>query len=311
MANLSLPGMHAQFQVLRQLELLDGQGHHGQVRLELPPKLGHVAHVIDALVEPAGKPRGNRLGGYALLGHRGQNQEQLDRGLRPIGFVQRHFDHRRLAALGIGNAAIDAARLADRSQKLPRRLGDHRPGDLQRPGHAGYRERTDKTLMPGDKLLHGVRPRVDADPIGHVEREEIAGLQKGVHGLQADVVGIDEIRSGPAAGPHRRVRLGPNVGRDGCLRSCARGATCSIPGQCRALDAGPESSHPVGPTPGAQNGRQRPSNTWVITRCVLRYRFLAGTRSVPATNNCQTHAQHEEILLVPTPLVNGSPVRGL
>ena len=213
MANLSLPECTLSFRFFGSWNSRTAKATTARVGLELPPKLGRVADVIDALVEPAGKPRGNRLGGYALLRHRGQNKQQLDRALRPIGFVQRHFEHRRPAALGVGNAAIDAARLADRRKKLPRRIGDHRPRDFHWFGDAGYAERTDKTLVPGDELLDGFRPRVDADPIGHVEREEIAGRQKGVHRLQADVVGIDEIRPGPAAGPHRGVRLGPDVGR--------------------------------------------------------------------------------------------------
>ena len=45
--------MHAELQVLGQLKLAHGEGDHGQVVLELAAKLGHVADVIDALVEPA------------------------------------------------------------------------------------------------------------------------------------------------------------------------------------------------------------------------------------------------------------------
>ena len=164
---------------------------------------------------------------------------------------------------GVGDAAIDAARLADRRQKLPRRIGDHRPGDFQRPGDAGDRERPTTALVPGDKSRHGVR-RPASMPIQSATSSVKKSLasRKRVDGFQADVVGIDEIGPGPARGPARRRPPRPERLPDCCRRSCARGATCSRPEQCRPL-AGPGSAHRVGRTPGGRNGRRRRSSTWV------------------------------------------------
>ena len=116
-------------------------------------------------------------------------------------------------ALGAFNATINSPGFADRRQKLLRRLGDHRPGYLQRPVQAGKRQPADKILVPGDETRHGLGRRLDTDPIGHVEREKVARLEEPIDGFQADVVGIDEIRPRPSPGLHGRIRLGPHVRR--------------------------------------------------------------------------------------------------
>ena len=236
---LVAPGMDTQLQVARHLELAHGKRRHGQALLKLPLELRHVANVIYPLVKLTDKTRGDRLERNLFVGRGRKNHQQFHRRLWLGGFIHRHFDYRLatgdcpdfrfagdcpdfrlgengtvpLGPLGLLDTSIDAPRLADGRQKLPRRRGDHRPRHFQRTIQSRHRQRTDEPRVTSDKRLDGLLARVGADPVGHVEREEVAGGQKGVHGLQADVVGVDEIGPLPAAGPHRRVSLGPHVFR--------------------------------------------------------------------------------------------------
>ena len=97
-------------------------------------------------------------------------------------------------------------------------------GDLQRPVEAGHVEPSREPLVSGDERGPTASAAgVDADPVGHVEREEIAGRQERVDRFQADVVGVDEIGLGPAAGSDRAaVGLGPNVRRALPMIVCSR-----------------------------------------------------------------------------------------
>ena len=83
--------MHAQLQVRRQAELLDREGDHREVVAELLLELREVADVIDALVEPAGELRGDRLHRHALVRERREDEQQLGRRLRGVGLVHRDF----------------------------------------------------------------------------------------------------------------------------------------------------------------------------------------------------------------------------
>ena len=99
------------------------------------------------------------------------------------------------------------------ARNLPHRGGQRGPRDFQRPVEARQRVPADQPLLAGDEAIHAVAARIDADPIGHVEREEIARRQEGIDRFQADVVGVDEIRRGPAAGHYGGAGLGLHVGR--------------------------------------------------------------------------------------------------
>ena len=98
--------------------------------------------------------------------------------LRPIGFVQRHLDHRRLPWFRLLDAAIDASGLADRGQELSRRIGDRLPRDFQRPVDARQREPPRQRVVPCDEIVNGLVARVAADPVGDVEGEEVARFQR-------------------------------------------------------------------------------------------------------------------------------------
>ena len=69
-------------------------------RRNLALELGHVAHVIDALVEAAAEFGRDGLDGNAFVGDGGKNDEQLDRALRAIGLVHRNFRDEVAGALG-------------------------------------------------------------------------------------------------------------------------------------------------------------------------------------------------------------------
>ena len=72
---------------------------------------------------------------------------------------------------------------------------------------------TDQFLLLCDEPRHGLAASIDADPLGHVQSEEIARFQERVDRLEIDVVGVDEVRAGPTASPHGAVGLAPDVGR--------------------------------------------------------------------------------------------------
>ena len=61
-----------------------------------------------------------------------------------------------------------------------------------------------------ERLDFRVRGRL-AREVGHVKREEVAGVEEIVHGLQADVVGVHVVGALPAQRPHGGVRLGAHA----------------------------------------------------------------------------------------------------
>ena len=91
MRKLVAAGMHAQLQIVGQPVALHGVGDHGQVAREFLFELLDVAHVIHAFVEAAGEFGRDGLDGNSFIGDGRQNQQQLGRRLRRIGFVHGNF----------------------------------------------------------------------------------------------------------------------------------------------------------------------------------------------------------------------------
>ena len=112
------------------------------------------------------------------------------------------------------DAAIDAARLADRRQELPRRLGDHRPGDFQRPVHAG------QSTADRQDARAGRRNRSTASgPASTPIQSATSSVKKSLASRKASTVFRPMWSASTKYGPVQprartaRVGLGPNVGR--------------------------------------------------------------------------------------------------
>jgi hypothetical protein len=106
---------------------------------------------------------------------------------------------------------VDAARLLDRLEILAGGAGESVLGDRERFVEARHIEPADERPVLGDEPGDGFVGRGLADEVGHVEREEIARFEERIDGVEADVVGIDEVRTGPAAGFAGGVGLNSHV----------------------------------------------------------------------------------------------------
>ena len=209
---LIAPRVDAQLQILGQAELADGPSDHRQIVAEFSFELDHVAHVIDPFVEPAGEFRSDRLQRHALGRERRQDEQQIDRRLRPFGFIHRDLGHEPVDSFRGCDMPIDLPRLLRRREIFSGDLSDSLDGDFQWIFNARHTQPSRVFYVSIDKFLDRTFVGRTIDEIGDIQGEEIARIEKAINGLQADVVGIDEVRPGPSQGPHGIVGFGSDAG---------------------------------------------------------------------------------------------------
>jgi hypothetical protein len=158
-----------------------------------------IADVIDALVEAAGELRRDRLDRDALIGDGGEDDEQLRRRLRAVGFIHGNLGDEVVGARPWRRRCADRSRgLLGGFEELVGGFLDIRAGDLKRLGDALDGDRADQFRVFVDERGDVRRIGGLADVVGDVEREEIAGRDEAVHGGEVDVVGIQQVFAGPA-----------------------------------------------------------------------------------------------------------------
>jgi len=208
-------GMHREFQIGRQAELLDGKGDYRQIFIKFLLKLLQISDVIYPFVESAGKFGGDGLRGDALAGDGRQNQQQFYRRLRLVGFIHRHLGDKLSFAFSGNQIAVYLACLLHGQEVFG---GGGLKGfftDDDGPFDAGNLQRAEKIAAGADKGLGGVRGCRAADFFGNIQREKIAARDKGFDIFEIDMVGIHIITGGPAQSRSGLVRLGADVRRFG------------------------------------------------------------------------------------------------
>ena len=230
--------------------------------------------------------------GTLLVGERGQDDQQLRRRLRRVGLVHRDFgDERVLAPFVRGDVAVDLAGLLDGQQVLARDVGDVRRRDLKRLGRcrgwsAGRRGPHARRRTPDRRPRRGC-----ADEVGHVEGEEVAGGEEAVHGLEADVVGVDVVGPRPA----QRADGGIGLGADAVPGSvpmivCSRldlfqTGAMSTPSGLRLENAASWAC------PGGRSGRRRPCCTSRASSPLLPSGMECPMERQPARLKAEAHPE--------------------
>ena len=197
---------------MRQPEFGDRRADRREVTLELAHKLPRVSNIIHALVEPSGKLRGDRLHAHALACQCPEDEKQVERRLRRLGFICRDFRDEVVFSPGGFDVAVDFPGLAYRQ-----RVGAQKP--LQRARIEGL-VLPDSREGPPDQRAEGIPNRGNirrlcrlTDKVGDVDRVKIAVRKKPVHGFESDMVGIQMVGSLPSGGLHRRVGGASGIGR--------------------------------------------------------------------------------------------------
>jgi len=108
---------------------------------------------------------------------------------------------------------VDAPGLFDGEEIFGADLLDLFSGDRQRSGDLRDAQGAGEKQIAVDKFLESLFLGALADEIGDVDGEKVAGGDEMVHGLHADVVGIDEIGVLPAQRLDGRIGLGAGVAR--------------------------------------------------------------------------------------------------
>ena len=204
-----------ELQVGREAVLLHRVGDDAEVVVELAFELGEVADVVDALVETAGELRGDGLDRHAFVGDGGEDDEQLGRGLGAVGLVHRDLGDEAADALHGDDVAVDLAGFLDGEQELGGRALDVGARGRERTVDAGEGERADELRVAVDEGLDRGGVGGLGDEVGDVDGEEVGDADETLDGLQADVVGVEEVRGGPAEGLHGGVGRGAGAGRLG------------------------------------------------------------------------------------------------
>ena len=207
--------VHGELQVGREAILLHRMGDDAEVVIELAFELGEVADVIDALVETAGELRRDGLDRHAFVGDGREDDEQLRRGLRAVGLVHRDLGDETADALHGDDVAVDLAGFLDGEEELGGRALDVGARGGERTVDAGKGDRADEFRVAVDEGLHRGGIGGLGDEVGDVDGEEVGDADEALDGLQADVVGIEEVRSGPAEGLHGGVGRGAGARRLG------------------------------------------------------------------------------------------------
>ena len=168
-----------------------GKGAHGDVVGKLLFKPDEIAHVVHALVEPAGELGRDRLQWNFLLGEQREDYEQLRRCLWLASLIHADLDDD-VTPAGVLDVPPDRAGLPAGEQVC---AGDPRHGILRQADHfrdPRHGQRLGKLGVPGHERLHVGGGCRFADRVGDIDREKVARLEESVDRLEPDMVGIDE-----------------------------------------------------------------------------------------------------------------------
>ena len=180
----------------------DGFCDNGQVVVELPLELGHITDIIHALVETAGEFRCDGLHRHAGLSQRCQDDHQGRWGLRRVGLVHGHLGDEAPHALGFCDVPIQRAGLLGGLEELGGDVLDILASRDERFGNTRYDLDSDQLGMPLQEGFDRFGGGRLTNEIGHIDGVEIAVRQEAPHRFQADMIGIEEVRSRPAEGLH-------------------------------------------------------------------------------------------------------------
>src|SRR3954451_3491763 len=125
-----------------------------QILLELLFELDHIAHVVNAFVEPSGELRRDRLNRDSFIRNGGQDNQQLPWSLRRIRFVHRNFRDELPFAFYRLDVPVDLARLRHREQILAGRLRRRLSRYTNRLGDALDLVLPDDFRMPRDERIN-------------------------------------------------------------------------------------------------------------------------------------------------------------
>jgi hypothetical protein len=134
----------------------------------------------------------------------------------------------------------------------------------------GILERTSDTVSESRRTSEHRYPlgRRLVDEVGDVESEKVARGDERIDRLEADVVGVDEIRPLPSERLDRRIRFLRGRSAARCGRCCAPGWICSRPARyINAERFGFHEMRPVALCPDARSGRRFPC-------CILEGSFF-------------------------------------
>ncbi|MEY3911676.1 MAG: hypothetical protein RLY37_1144, partial [Verrucomicrobiota bacterium] len=207
--------VHGELQVGREAILLHRMGDDAEVVIELAFELGEVADVVYALVETTGELRSDRLDRHTFVGDGREDDEELGRGLGAVGLVHRDLGDEAADALHGDDVAVDLAGFLDGQQKLGGRALDVGARGSERTVDAGEGDRTDELRVAIDEGLDRGGIGGLGDEVGDIDSKEVGDADETLDGLQADVVGVEEVGGGPAEGLHGGVGRGAGAGRLG------------------------------------------------------------------------------------------------
>ena len=188
----------AELELGRQAIASDGLGDNGQVVVELPLELGDITDIIHALVEATGEFRRDGLHGHSGLGQRCQDDHQGRRGLRRVGFIHGHFGDEAPRALGLRDVPIQRPGLLSGLEELGGDPPDILASRDERFGNTRYDLGSDQLGMPFQEGFDCLGSGRLTNEIGHIDGVEIAVRQEAPHRFQANMIGIEEVRSRPA-----------------------------------------------------------------------------------------------------------------
>ena len=159
---------------------------------------------------------------------------------------------------------VDAARVPDRPQVLPSDSFQIGPGHVKWGFDAGDRQPSNQIGMAvGESRRPGGVGRL-TDGVRHVNGVEVTGIEKAVHGLQADVVSVHMVGAASTQAPARRRPPPPGRSPASTRWWCVPGETCSRPGRSQHPVPPPFGRPVVGLWPGVRSGPRRRTSIFLI-----------------------------------------------
>ena len=207
--------MHGELQVSREAILLNGVRDDAEVVIEFAFELGDVADVINTLIKTTGELRSDGLDWYAFICDGREDDQQFRRGLRIIGLIHRDFGDEAADALHGDDVAVDLAGFLDSQQELGGRALDVGTRGRERTVDAGEGDGADELRVAVDETLDRSRVGGLSNEVSDVDGEEVRDADETIDGLQADMVGIKEVGSGPTEGLYSGIRRRAGAGRLG------------------------------------------------------------------------------------------------